>query len=199
MKKILLIDNHDSFVFNIYHMLKKITKESVDIYPNEKIPFNRLHDYNKIVISPGPGIPEEAGALMELLEKAEKTHAILGICLGLQAIAIHFGAHLFNLSKPLHGHSSTLTVLNKKDPLTKLLNTNILDNNDIKVGLYHSWAVEKKSLPSCLQIGSVNEHDNIMSLFHNTLPIYGIQFHPESIMTPFGDIIISEWLKINPY
>jgi anthranilate synthase component II len=198
MKKILLIDNHDSFVFNIYHMLKQITKDIVDIYPNDNIPFNQLHDYNRIVISPGPGTPEKAGSLMELLKKTEKSHSILGICLGLQAIAIHFGARLFNLTSPLHGHSSTLTIVNKEDPLIGSLCAKIVNDNNLKVGLYHSWAVQKESLPSFLKVGSVNEHGNIMSLFHKSLPIYGVQFHPESIMTPKGHFVISKWSEIRP-
>lgn len=192
MNRVLLINNYDSFVYNVLHLLKRVTGYETDVVMNDCIPFGELGRYSHIVLSPGPGIPSEAGQLLKLIEFSYKTHSILGICLGHQAIAQYFGASLLNLSHPLHGHKSTLTILDKADPLVGNLHDRYPDSAT-EVALYHSWAVDSQNFPSGLTIGSVNEDGIIMSLFHKRLPIFGLQFHPESVITTHGQEIIKNW------
>ncbi|NCC46946.1 MAG: aminodeoxychorismate/anthranilate synthase component II [Bacteroidia bacterium] len=193
MKKILLIDNQDSFIYNVYHLFKEVTEIPIDIYQNNNIPFGSLDQYSRIIISPGPGIPQEAGELMRLLEVSRHSHSILGICLGLQAIALHFGAKLVNLQQPLHGHSSTL-IVKENDPLLSSIVKKSIQAEPPVVGLYHSWAVDPQTMPDMLQTGSVNEEGIIMTLYHKELPIYGMQFHPESVITGIGKEIARKWI-----
>jgi anthranilate synthase component 2 len=193
MKKILLIDNHDSFIYNVYHLFKEVTQTPIDIYFNNAIPFNSLDNYSHIIISPGPGVPQEAGDLMKLLDICQNSHPILGICLGLQAIALHFGAKLINLQKPLHGHNSTLNVKDN-DPLLNPIAKKFISPKSMVVGLYHSWAIDPQTMPDMLQTGSVNEEGIIMTLYHKELPIYGMQFHPESVITGIGKEIARKWI-----
>lgn len=193
MKKILLIDNQDSFIYNVYHLFKEVTQTPIDIYKNNEIPFCSLQQYSQIILSPGPGIPQEAGKLMKLLEVSQNSHPILGICLGLQAIALHFGAKLVNLHNPLHGHTSTL-IVKEKDPLLASLVKKNTHSRPPVVGLYHSWAVDQSTIPETLQTGSVNEEGIIMTLYHKELPIYGMQFHPESVITGIGKEIARKWI-----
>ena len=195
MKKILLIDNQDSFIYNVYHLFKEVTQTPIDIYKNNEIPFCSLQQYSQIILSPGPGIPQEAGKLMKLLGVSQNSHPILGICLGLQAIALHFGAKLVNLHNPLHGHTSTL-IVNEKDPLLASLVKKNTHAQPPVVGLYHSWAVDQSTIPETLQTGSVNEEGIIMTLYHKELPIYGMQFHPESVITRVGKEIAKEWIDL---
>ncbi|OFY43571.1 MAG: aminodeoxychorismate/anthranilate synthase component II [Bacteroidetes bacterium GWF2_40_14] len=196
MKRILLIDNYDSFVYNIFHLVKKVTESRVDIVLNDHIPFDAMDNYSHIILSPGPGLPEDAGDLLKAIECFKTSHSILGICLGHQAIACHFGAILYNLTHPLHGHKSMINITEKSDPLLG----SIVDKNgrsaEIKAGLYHSWAVSPESLPKELIVGSVNEEGIIMSLFHKELKLFGLQFHPESVISGYGEEIISNWLKL---
>ncbi|MDD3299699.1 MAG: aminodeoxychorismate/anthranilate synthase component II [Bacteroidales bacterium] len=195
MKKILLIDNQDSFIYNVYHLFKEVTQTPIDIYKNNQIPFCSLQQYSQIILSPGPGIPQEAGELMRLLEVSRHSHSILGICLGLQAIALHFGAKLVNLQQPLHGHSSTL-IVKETDPLLSSIVKKSIQAEPPVVGLYHSWAVDPQTIPEILQTGSVNEEGIIMTLYHKELPIYGMQFHPESVITRVGKEIAKEWIDL---
>ena len=192
MNRVLLIDNYDSFVYNVLHLLKRVTGFEADVVMNDRIPFGELGRYSHIVLSPGPGIPSEAGDLLKLIDKCHTTHSILGICLGHQAIAQYFGGSLLNLKHPLHGHKSTLKILDKADPLVGNLQE-IYQENSTEVALYHSWAVDWQNFPSDLTIGSVNEDGIIMSLFHKRLPVFGLQFHPESVITTHGDTIIKNW------
>lgn len=193
MKKILLIDNQDSFIYNVYHLFKEVTEIPVDIYQNNDIPFGLLDQYSRIIISPGPGIPQEAGELMRLLEISRHSHPILGICLGLHAIALHFGAKLVNLQQPLHGHSSTL-IVKETDPLLSSIVKKSIQAEPPVVGLYHSWAVDPQTIPEILQTGSINEEGIIMTMYHKELPIYGMQFHPESVITGIGKEIARKWI-----
>lgn len=195
MKKILLIDNQDSFIYNVYHLFKEVTEIPIDIYQNNNIPFGSLDQYSRIIISPGPGIPQEAGELMRLLEVSRHSHSILGICLGLQAIALQFGAKLVNLQQPLHGHSSTL-IVKENDPLLSSIVKKSIQAEPPVVGLYHSWAVDPQTIPEILQTGSVNEEGIIMTLYHKELPIYGMQFHPESVITGIGKEIARKWIDL---
>ena len=196
MKKILLIDNYDSFVYNIVHLVKSATGHELEICCNDLIPFSRLNEFSHIILSPGPGLPSEAGDLLKVIDMCKETHSILGVCLGHQAIACCFGGKLMNLSNPLHGHKSLLELVDTSDPILG----RIYDENGcfpaIEVGLYHSWAVDANSLPEDLCVGSVNEHGIPMSLFHKTLKIYGVQFHPESVISEYGVNIMSNWMLL---
>jgi len=196
MKRILLIDNYDSFVYNILHLVKKVTDCGVDIVLNDHIPFEVMDNYSHIILSPGPGLPEDAGDLLKAIDNYKTSHSILGICLGHQAIACHFGATLYNLSHPLHGHKSMINIIDKSDPLLG----KIVDKNgrypEIRAGLYHSWAVSPESVPKELIVGSVNEDGIIMSLFHKELKLFGLQFHPESVISGYGEVIMYNWLKL---
>ncbi|MFA5848415.1 MAG: aminodeoxychorismate/anthranilate synthase component II [Bacteroidales bacterium] len=196
MNRILLIDNYDSFVYNIFHLVKRVTDRRVDIVLNDRIPFDAIANYSHIILSPGPGLPEDAGDLLKAIDYFKTSHSILGICLGHQAIACNFGATLYNLRHPLHGHKSVISIIEKSDPLLG----NIVDKAgrypEIRAGLYHSWAVSPDSVPKELIVGSVNEEGIIMSLFHKEFKLFGLQFHPESVISVYGEEIISNWLKL---
>ena len=161
-----------------------------DIVRNDKIDFSGLGDYGGILLSPGPGIPAEAGELLKLIEFCKYTHPILGICLGHQAIAETFGASLYNLSRPLHGHRSVLKKVDEHDPLFEDL------ADPIQVGRYHSWVIDPETMPGELITSSIDEQGHIMSFYHTELPIHGIQFHPESYISDCGSGIIRNWLKM---
>ncbi|MEA5006677.1 MAG: aminodeoxychorismate/anthranilate synthase component II [Rikenellaceae bacterium] len=188
MMRILLVDNKDSFVYNICHLVKRCSACRIDIVANDNIPFNSLGDYSHIILSPGPGLPSEAGDMPQLINMVCHTHSVLGICLGHQAIASHFGARLINQKSPMHGHRALLKIIDKRDP--------IVGNVQGYVGLYHSWSVDSESLPGELIIGSLSERGVVMSIFHEQLPLFGLQFHPESIMSDCGEQIITNWLSI---
>lgn len=190
MKKILVIDNYDSFVFNIVQLLREAPEApQFDIVHNDCIDFSRLEEYGGLLLSPGPGVPSEAGELNLLIEKCIHSHSILGICLGHQAIAEVFGAGLLNMPFPLHGHHSVLTQVGEGDPLLYGM------EGQVVVGRYHSWVVNSEDFPQDLQVTSVDEAGNIMSLKHRQLPIFGVQYHPESYMSNCGKCLISNWLN----
>ncbi len=190
MMRILIIDNYDSFVFNIVQLIKETAyKPLFDVVKNDAIPFDTLNHYQGIILSPGPGIPSEAGDLMKLIDLCATTHSILGICLGHQAIIEYFGGKIINLRTPMHGHRSYLTITDSTDSLFR----NIKDGTAI--GRYHSWSADKSSLPACLTVSSYDEEGNVMSVKHNNLPIHGLQFHPESYISECGSSIINNWLE----
>lgn len=190
MKKILVIDNYDSFVFNIVQLLREASEApEFTVVRNDRIDFSVLGNYSGIILSPGPGLPSEAGDLLRLIDVCKNTHPILGICLGHQAIAESFGASLFNLPVPLHGHRSRLYQVDGGD----LLLSGLLQ--PIVVGRYHSWVVNPVTLPPELVVSSVDEQGNIMSFYHCELPVYGLQFHPESYISDCGRGIMRNWLK----
>lgn len=190
MMRILIIDNYDSFVFNIVQLIKETAyKPLFDVVKNDAIPFDTLNHYQGIILSPGPGIPSEAGDLMKLIDLCATTHSILGICLGHQAIIEYFGGKIINLRTPMHGHRSYLTITDSTDSLFR----NIKDGTAI--GRYHSWSADKSSLPACLTVSSYDEEGNVMSVKHNNLPIHGVQFHPESYISECGSSIINNWLE----
>lgn len=190
MERILLIDNHDSFVYNVYHLLKEVSGSSIDIVQNDAINFNSLDRYKTIVISPGPGLPSEAGLLNRCISLCENSHKILGICLGHQAIYEYYGGRLIHSSKIRHGHPAKLVVKDNRDPLLRHI------PDQPTVALYNSWFADPKSLPQDLLIGSVDENGNIMSIFHKKKSILGVQFHPESVITNCGTQIIASFLNI---
>lgn len=187
-KKILIIDNYDSFTYNLVHLLQELGQE-YEVVRNDKFDIEYVDKFDKILLSPGPGIPEEAGLLMEVIRKYAPTKSILGICLGQQAIAEVFGGKLFNLPKPLHGISSHIIVTDRKE---KLFQNFPLDS---KIGRYHSWAVEADSLPDCIKITAVDENNIIMAIAHKDYDVRAMQFHPESVLTDNGKLLIANWLK----
>ena len=187
--KILLFDNYDSFTYNLLHILKELGAD-VEVFRNDKITLDEVDRFDKIVLSPGPGIPEEAGILLPLIRRYAPTKSILGVCLGEQAIGEAFGAKLINLTEVHHGVCSDVRVV-ANDPLF-----NGLDRT-LRVGRYHSWVVSKEDLPDCLEITAEDtEEGQIMGLRHKEYNVRGIQFHPESVLTPRGKEIIKNWLSI---
>lgn len=187
-KRFLVFDNYDSFTYNIVHTLRQLGI-SPDVVRNDKIDLEDIEQYDKIVLSPGPGIPTEAGLLMPLLDRYASTKSILGVCLGHQAIGQHFGAKLRNLSKVYHGLQTPINITVNDDYLFDGLPQNI------NVGRYHSWVVDADGLPPELEITAADENGEIMALRHRKLDIRGVQFHPESILTPDGIKIIENWVK----
>lgn len=185
--KILVLDNYDSFVYNLVHIIKALGYQ-LDVFRNDKIALAEIEKYDKILLSPGPGIPSEAGIMLDLIQKYASTKSILGVCLGHQAIAEVFGAKLKNLPQVLHGIDSE----------AKVINENILFKNlpkNFKVGHYHSWVVDKSSLNKNIKVTIEDKEGNIMGLAHTEYDVRGVQFHPESIMTEYGKEMIKNWLN----
>ncbi len=170
-------------------MVEKIVGSKPDVYQNDSISLEKVNNYDKIILSPGPGLPSEAGLLLPLIKKYATSKSILGVCLGHQAIAEAFGGKLLNLSTVYHGVDSNCTVLNKHNSLFKGLSENI------KVGHYHSWVVSEEGFPQMLEITARDENGYIMAIQHKQYDVKGLQFHPESILTPQGEQILNNWLK----
>jgi len=186
--KILLIDNYDSFTYNLFHYLEELSSHEVLVIRNDELELNHLDQFDSVVISPGPGLPAQSGKLMEFLKCFAKNKHILGICLGQQAIAEHFGMKLKNLSQVVHGQAKKVNVLTKNEPLFKGL------PQTFNVGRYHSWVIDPQSLHKDFEATSSDEAGNIMSISHNTLSIKAVQFHPESVLTEHGKQLIENWL-----
>ena len=184
-----IIDNYDSFTYNLVHYVEELLNEEIVVMRNDEIDYSAIDTSNGIILSPGPGLPTESGELMQIISKYHKTKTILGVCLGHQAIAEFFGAELLNLKRVLHGVSTNIE-LDSTDPVFANLPTNI------EVGHYHSWVVDNKNVPEELKITSRDHNQIIMSLRHKTLPIWGVQFHPESVLTPLGKTIISNFVRL---
>lgn len=188
MKKILVFDNYDSFTYNIVHALRELGV-SPEVVRNDQLDLEEVEKYDKIIISPGPGIPEEAGLLMQLLGKYADKKPILGVCLGHQAISEHFGARLLNLPEVYHGVSTPVKI-EKEDYLFDGL------PNEFNVGRYHSWVVDRKDFPEQeLEVIASDDNGMIMAIRHKKYDIRGVQFHPESVLTPEGIKILENWLK----
>ncbi len=186
--KILVLDNYDSFTYNLVQMVEKISLSTPDVYRNDKVNLDSVDEYDKIILSPGPGIPVEAGSLMPLIKKYAGTKSILGVCLGHQAIGEVFGGKLTNLDKVFHGVATTCE-LNNTIPLFKGL------PGEIQAGHYHSWIVSDDDFPAELEVTARDEKGFIMALRHREYDVQGVQFHPESVLTPLGDHIIRNWLN----
>ena len=186
--KCLLLDNYDSFTYNLRHILLELGVDT-DVRRNDKIALDEVAGYDKILLSPGPGIPSEAGILLPLIKRFAPTKSILGICLGEQAIGEVFGATLVNVKDVYHGVCSDINVI-AKDKLFSGLETGIC------VGLYHSWVISKDEFPECLEITAVGAQTGyIMGIRHRRYDVRGVQFHPESILTPQGKKIIENWIR----
>jgi anthranilate synthase component 2 len=186
--KILVLDNYDSFTYNLVQMIREITKANVEVFRNDEIPLEDIKGYDKILLSPGPGIPSESGLLLPLIKEYAATKSIFGVCLGQQAIAEAFGGSLSNLSKVYHGiatpvHLTAPSILFDGMPTS------------FSVGRYHSWVVNENDLPAELTITAKDEDGYIMSLEHKIYDVKGVQYHPESVLTPEGAKIIANWLK----
>ena len=188
MKKILLFDNYDSFTYNLYHLVRELGYTDVEVHRNDCISLDEVERFDKIILSPGPGIPSEAGLLLPLIKRFAAHKSILGVCLGHQAIGEAFGASLINLPSVFHGISSHIQVV-ENDVLFEGLPT------QLEVGRYHSWIVNPHTLPSCFHISAFDEEGHIMSFYHTTLPIHAVQYHPESIITRQGRQMINNWIN----
>lgn len=186
--KVLVIDNYDSFTYNLVHILRQFADIRVDVARNDEISTDEVLPYDKILLSPGPGIPDEAGAMKAVIERYANKKSILGVCLGMQGIAEVFQGKLFNLERVYHGIASDIQLSNPKDGLFK----NLPDN--ITVGRYHSWAVESESIPDELEITATDKKGVVMAIRHKHFDVSGVQFHPESVMTPYGKNILANWL-----
>jgi anthranilate synthase component 2 len=186
--KILVIDNYDSFTYNLVHALKKFEGVTVTVKRNDEIAEEEPNLYDKIVLSPGPGLPEEAGTLLSVIRNYAGKKPILGVCLGHQAIGESFGGILQNMNDVLHGIATPITIVAKSYLFNNIPET-------FEAGRYHSWIVEKDSLPKVLEITSIDKEGRIMSFQHREFDIQGVQFHPESVLTPIGEKILENWVR----
>jgi len=184
----MILDNYDSFTYNLVHLIEKILQQKLDVYFNDAITIDEAAAYDRIILSPGPGLPGEAGIMKALISQLSPTHSILGVCLGHQAIGEVFGASLRNLEQVYHGCTCNLNILDEKELLFKGL------NQKEPVGRYHSWVIDQKGLPGVLKITATDNQGNIMAIRHSDFDVCGVQFHPESVMTPCGEKIITNWL-----
>lgn len=185
--KIVIIDNYDSFTYNLSHLVKELGAE-VTVLRNDSFPIEELETYDKILLSPGPGIPKEAGSLLEVIRTYARKKPILGVCLGEQAIGEVFGGKLTNLSEVYHGIQSPIRITASNYLFEGL-------PEEILVGRYHSWVIDRENFPDALEITAVSQEGYIMALRHKDFDVQGIQFHPESVLTPDGKKIISNWLN----
>ena len=184
--RLVIIDNYDSFTYNLSHLVKELGAE-VTVYRNDQFTLDQLQEFSKIILSPGPGIPSEAGLLLDVIREYAGKKPILGVCLGHQAIGEAFGGRLENLSDVFHGVATPCHIV-ADDPLFSGL------ERDITIGRYHSWVVSNEGLPDCLEVTAVSDEGQIMALRHKTLNVRGIQFHPESVLTPNGKKMLQNWL-----
>jgi len=204
--KILVFDNYDSFTYNLVHLVEKILHQKVDVYRNDQIPLERVKEYDKIILSPGPGIPEEAGLLLALIKEYASSKSILGVCLGHQAIGEAFGGKLVNLSTVYHGVATPVKIVRrqtsnvnneKNSRLTSHVSRNLFEGlpNEFDAGRYHSWIVSDEDFPEELEVTARDENNYIMALQHKRFDVQGVQFHPESVLTPRGEDILRNWLR----
>ncbi|MGN6247169.1 MAG: anthranilate synthase component II [Ginsengibacter sp.] len=191
--KILIFDNYDSFTYNLVHVVEKILHQKVDVYRNDKIPLEKIKEYDKIILSPGPGLPSESGLLLPLIKEYASSKSILGVCLGQQAIAEAFGGKLLNLKEVYHGVATKINVNENRIVLENDVFKNL--PSELEVGRYHSWIVDKKDFPNELEITARDENEYIMALRHKSFDVQGVQFHPESVLTPLGEKMIKNWLS----
>ncbi|MBN2481677.1 MAG: aminodeoxychorismate/anthranilate synthase component II [Bacteroidales bacterium] len=190
MSSFLVIDNYDSFTYNLVYYIEKLTGDKVDVFRNDEIAIDEIDRYDKILLSPGPGIPIEAGICLDLIRRYAPTKSILGICLGHQAIAEAFGGILLNLSKVHHGVASPVNILDNREPLFAGIPA------ILEAGRYHSWVVARDSLPECFTITCEDPEGIIMGISHQYYDVRGLQFHPESVLTEFGMDIIRNWVEM---
>ena len=199
--KVLVFDNYDSFTYNLVHMVENILHQKTDVFRNDQLPLEKVKDYDKIILSPGPGLPSEAGLLLPLIKEFASSKSILGVCLGHQAIGEAFGAGLVNLSTVYHGVATKIFYSDHKNEKGQ-----VLDNvhpsplfrglpEEMVVGRYHSWIVDEINFPVELEVTARDENNYIMALQHKQFDLQGVQFHPESVLTPLGEQVLRNWLK----
>ncbi|CAA7391881.1 anthranilate synthase component II [Chryseobacterium fistulae] len=186
--KVLVFDNYDSFTYNLVQIIERILNRKVDVIRNDQITLEEVEKYDKIILSPGPGIPEEAGILLNIIKKYAPTKSIFGVCLGQQAICEAFGGNLINLSEIFHGVATSAEIVKTDAKLFRNLSPTL------DVGRYHSWVVNPNNFPQELEVTAVDNNGMIMALQHKKYDVHGVQFHPESILTPDGEIIIRNFL-----
>lgn len=186
-KKVLVIDNYDSFTYNLVHLINELGFEA-EVWRNDKFELADVAQYDKILLSPGPGIPEEAGLLLDVIKTYAPSRSIMGVCLGQQAIAEAFGGSLLNLGRPMHGIATPVTVLDESELLFRDCPT------QVEVGRYHSWVVNPADLPAVLHVTAKDADQQIMALRHREYDVCGVQFHPESVLTPNGKQMMKNWL-----
>jgi anthranilate synthase component II len=186
--KILVFDNYDSFTYNLVHYLEKVSDADIEVHRNDKISLKEIERFDKILLSPGPGIPSEAGILLDVIKTYAPTKDILGVCLGQQAIAEAFGGSLNNLQEVFHGVATPIDII-AKDVIFKDV------PQKLNVGRYHSWAVNEKDFPKELEITAVDQSGSIMALRHRSYQVRGVQFHPESVLTEHGELMIKNWIE----
>ena len=198
MKRLLVLDNYDSFTYNLVHLANEILGEEIDVFRNDEISIEAAGQYEKILLSPGPGIPEEAGILLPLIRAYAPTHSLFGVCLGQQAIGQAFGGELTNLSSVYHGVATPVHLVPNTIPSPY--------GNDwfnglaptLEVGRYHSWVVKQEGFPNELEVTAIDDNGMIMSLRHRNFDVQGVQFHPESVLTPNGRKMLENWLLSRP-
>ena len=204
--QILIFDNYDSFTYNLVHLTEKILQQKVDVFRNDQVPLEKINEYDRIILSPGPGIPSEAGILLSLIKEYAPTKSILGVCLGHQAIGEAFGGTLINLDKVYHGVATQVKIV-RRETSNEIKKTNGLTSHvspdlfkglpqEFNVGRYHSWIVSDENLPYELEVTARDENGYIMGLQHKEYDVQGVQFHPESILTPDGEKILRNWLNV---
>ena len=186
--KILVLDNYDSFTYNLVHILKELSAGPVDVFRNDQIGLEEIEKYDKLVISPGPGIPDQAGITKEMIGYFAPSKSILGVCLGCQAIAEVFGGSLTNLDKVYHGVATNIKILDDQEKIFTDVPT------VFTAGRYHSWVVNENDLPSGIKVTARDDDGMIMALAHTGYDVKGVQFHPESVLTPEGKKILKNWL-----
>jgi anthranilate synthase component II len=204
--KILVFDNYDSFTYNLVHLVEKITHVKVEVYRNDQLPMEKVKQYDKIILSPGPGIPEEAGMLLPLIKEYASSKSILGVCLGHQAIGEAFGGKLVNLSTVYHGVATKIRLVSGEWSVVSEANSALTTHhslsrlfddlpNEIEVGRYHSWIVADENFPEELEVTARDDNNYIMGLQHKKYDVQGVQFHPESVLTPDGEKIMRNWVE----
>lgn len=190
MGKILIIDNYDSFTYNLYQLVKMVSNDEVEVHRNDQITIEECDAFDKIILSPGPGIPEEAGRLKEIIAAYVGRKPIFGVCLGQQAIGEVFGAKLKNLSRVFHGIRHEFQALEPLDELFRDMPSRFF------AGRYHSWVIDETTLPDCLQVTCRDDDGEIMAIAHKDYKIRAVQFHPESVMTDYGKEMMTNFLKL---
>jgi anthranilate synthase component 2 len=185
---ILIFDNYDSFTYNLFHLIEELGYKNVEVHRNDRIALDDIERFDKIILSPGPGLPSETAQLLPLIRCYAPTKSILGVCLGQQAIAEAFGGHLLNVKNVYHGVAT---------PIRIVANDRIFNGmpETFEAGRYHSWIVDSNDFPKELEITAIDDEGQIMALRHRTLDVHGVQFHPESVLTPLGKTIVEQFLK----
>ena len=188
--KIMVLDNYDSFTYNLVHYIKELSGEPVDVFRNDEITPEKVKKYDKIIISPGPGLPSDAGITLELIRYLAPEKSILGVCLGCQAIAESYGGSLTNLKHVFHGVATYMNVTDSDEKLFSGI------PESFTAGRYHSWVISEDNLPEVLKVTARDEEGTIMAVSHNTYDLKGVQFHPESVLTRYGKQMIVNWLEL---